>query len=69
VERDERGGVPGLALHIGARIMAETEPGEVLVSATVRDLVVGSGLQFAECGTRTLRGVPGTWPVFAVVAS
>jgi pimeloyl-ACP methyl ester carboxylesterase/class 3 adenylate cyclase len=69
VERDERGGVSGLAVHIGARIMAEAEPGEVLVSGTVRDLVVGSGLDFADRGTRSLKGVPGTWPVFAVVAS
>jgi class 3 adenylate cyclase len=47
--------------------MAEAEPGEVLVSGTVKDLVVGSGLEFAERGIRTLRGVPGSWPVFAVV--
>ena len=66
VERDDRGGVTGLAVHIGARVMAEAEPGEVLVSGTVRDLVVGSGLEFTERGSRTLRGVPGTWPLFAV---
>jgi pimeloyl-ACP methyl ester carboxylesterase len=66
VESDDRGGVSGLAVHIGARVMAEAEPGEVLVSGTVKDLVVGSGLRFTERGTRTLRGVPGSWPVFAV---
>jgi pimeloyl-ACP methyl ester carboxylesterase/class 3 adenylate cyclase len=68
LERDERGGVSGLAVHIGARIMAEADPGEVLVSGTVKDLVVGSGLDFADRGTRSLKGVPGSWPVFAVVA-
>jgi pimeloyl-ACP methyl ester carboxylesterase len=67
VERRE-GGVSGLAVHIGARVMAEAEPGEVLVSGTVRDLVVGSGLEFADRGVRELRGVPGSWPVFAVVS-
>jgi pimeloyl-ACP methyl ester carboxylesterase/class 3 adenylate cyclase len=67
LERDERGGVSGLAVHIGARVMAEAEPGEVLVSGTVKDLVVGSELRFSERGTRTLRGVPGSWPVYAVV--
>jgi class 3 adenylate cyclase len=68
VERDERGGASGLAVHIGARVMAAADPGEVLVSGTVKDLVVGSGLDFADRGTRSLKGVPGTWPVFAVVS-
>jgi class 3 adenylate cyclase len=49
-------------------VMAEAAPGEVLVSSTVRDLVVGSGLAFAERGVRSLRGVPGTWAVFAVAS-
>jgi class 3 adenylate cyclase len=66
VERED-GGVSGLAVHIGSRVMAEAEPGEVLVSGTVKDLVVGSGLQFADRGVRTLKGVPGSWPVFAVL--
>jgi class 3 adenylate cyclase len=66
VERDDAGGVSGLAVHIGARVMAEAEPGEVLVSGTVKDLVVGSGLDFADRGVRALRGVPGRWPVYAV---
>ena len=65
VQREAGGGVSGLAVHIGARVMAEAEPGDVLVSGTVKDLVVGSGLEFAERGTHTLRGVPGTWPLFA----
>ena len=67
VERDEHGGVSGLAVHIGARIMAEADPDEVLVSGTVKDLVVGSGVGFADRGVRALKGVPGSWPVFAVV--
>jgi class 3 adenylate cyclase len=67
VELEDGGGVSGLAVHIGARIMAEAEPGEVLVSGTVKDLVVGSELRFADRGIRTLRGVPGSWPLFAVV--
>jgi class 3 adenylate cyclase len=68
VQREDGGGLSGLAVHIGARVMAEAEPGEVLVSGTVKDLVVGSGLEFTDRGVRTLRGVPGSWPVFAVVA-
>jgi pimeloyl-ACP methyl ester carboxylesterase len=68
VQHEPGGGVSGLAVHIGARVMAEAEPGEVLVSGTVKDLVVGSGLEFAARGERTLRGVPGSWPVFAVLA-
>jgi pimeloyl-ACP methyl ester carboxylesterase len=68
VQREEGGGLSGLAVHIGARVMAEAEPGEVLVSGTVKDLVVGSGLQFTERGTRILKGVPGSWPVFVVTA-
>jgi class 3 adenylate cyclase len=68
VQRDDGGGVSGLALHIGARVMAEAGPGEVLVSGTVKDLVVGSGLRFTAKGARTLRGVPGTWPLFAVAS-
>jgi pimeloyl-ACP methyl ester carboxylesterase len=49
----------GIAVHIGARVAAEAAPGEVLVSSTVRDLVAGSGLRFAERGTFGLKGVPG----------
>ena len=58
--------VGGLAVHIGARVMAEAGPGEVLVSQTVRDLVVGSGIEFEERGTRELKGVPGEWSLFRV---
>jgi pimeloyl-ACP methyl ester carboxylesterase len=56
----------GIAVHIGARIGAMAKGGEVLVSSTVRDLVAGSGLRFADHGTHTLKGVPGDWHIFAV---
>jgi class 3 adenylate cyclase len=58
--------IGGIAVHIGARVAALAQPGEVLVSTTVRDLVAGSGLQFEDRGTHTLKGVPGTWPLYAV---
>jgi pimeloyl-ACP methyl ester carboxylesterase len=60
--------VGGMAVHIGARIMACAEPGEVVVSGTVKDLVVGSGIDFEERGEHELRGVPGRWRLFAVAA-
>ena len=60
------GDLAGLAVHIGARVAGEAKPGEVLVSGTVKDLVVGSGIAFAERGERALRGVPGEWRLFAV---
>jgi pimeloyl-ACP methyl ester carboxylesterase len=60
--------VGGIAVHIGARIAAEAHPGEVLVSSTVKDLVAGSGLEFADRGTHTLKGVPGEWRLFAVAS-
>jgi class 3 adenylate cyclase len=53
-------------VNIGARVGAKAEPGEVLVSSTVTDLVVGSGLEFRERGTHALKGVPGEWRLFAV---
>jgi class 3 adenylate cyclase len=56
----------GLAFHIAARVGALAKPGEVLVSRTVKDLVVGSGIEFNDCGERELRGMPGTWRLFAV---
>ena len=59
--------VGGLAVHIGARVGAIAGPGEVLVSGTVKDLVVGSGICFEERGARELKGVPGEWRLFAVV--
>jgi class 3 adenylate cyclase len=59
--------VGGMAVNIGARIGALADPGEVLVSSTVRELVVGSGLDFAERGTHELKGAPDQWRLFAVV--
>ena len=59
--------VGGIAVHTGARIMALAEPGEVLVSSTVKDLVAGSRIGFADRETHTLKGVPGEWRLFAVL--
>jgi pimeloyl-ACP methyl ester carboxylesterase len=56
----------GIAVHIGARVAAEAGAGEVLVSHTVKDLVAGSGLRFADRGVHGLKGVPGEWRLFAV---
>jgi pimeloyl-ACP methyl ester carboxylesterase len=58
-------GVEGIAVHIGARIADLAEAGEVLTSSTVKDLVVGSGLEFADRGSHVLKGVPGEWRVHA----
>jgi pimeloyl-ACP methyl ester carboxylesterase len=58
--------VGGIAVHIGARVAAEATAGEVLVSHTVKDLVAGSGLRFADRGGHALKGVPGEWRLFAV---
>jgi len=58
--------VGGIAVHIGARVAKEAEPGEVLVSSTVKDLVAGSGIEFRERGAVDLKGVPGEWRLFAV---
>ena len=60
--------VGGMAVHIGARVASSAGPDEVLVSSTVKDLVVGSGIEFADRGTRELKGVPGEWRLFAVEA-
>jgi class 3 adenylate cyclase len=56
--------VGGIAVHTGARIMAKSEPGEVLVSGTVKDLVSGSGINFQDCGVHQLKGLPGEWRLF-----
>ena len=60
------GKVGGLAVSIGARVTSLAGPSEILVSQTVRDLVAGSGLEFADRGAHELKGVPGSWRVFAV---
>jgi DNA-binding SARP family transcriptional activator/pimeloyl-ACP methyl ester carboxylesterase len=59
--------VRGVAVDVAARVAAEAAPGEVLVSQTVNDLVAGSGLAFADRGSRALTGVPGPWRLLAVV--
>jgi class 3 adenylate cyclase len=62
-----RGGdISGIAVHLAARVASAAGPGEVLVSRTVVDLVVGSGLEFEDRGDRFLKGVPGEWRLFAV---
>jgi class 3 adenylate cyclase len=60
--------VGGIAVHIGARVMASADAGEVVVSGTVKDLVVGSGIEFEDRGERELKGVPGRWRLWAVAA-
>jgi class 3 adenylate cyclase len=61
--------IGGIAVHIGARVSALAGPNNVLVSSTLRDLVIGSGLQFEERGAYELKGVPGEWRLFAVAPS
>jgi class 3 adenylate cyclase len=56
----------GIAVHIAARVGALGSPGEVLVSGTVKDLVVGSRIKFVERGEHNLKGLPGKWRLFAV---
>jgi class 3 adenylate cyclase/pimeloyl-ACP methyl ester carboxylesterase len=58
----------GIAVHIGARVAALADPGEVLVTSTVRDLVAGSGIEFTDRGAHALKGVPGEWNVLAVAS-
>jgi class 3 adenylate cyclase len=61
-------GISGIAVHIGARVSALAQPGEVLVTRTVRDLVAGSGLEFEERGEHELKGVSDTWALYAARA-
>jgi class 3 adenylate cyclase len=58
--------IGGIAVHIAARIMAQAGAGEVVVSSTVKDLVAGSVILFADRGTHALKGVPDEWRLFAV---
>jgi len=60
--------VGGIAVHIGARVGGIARAGEVLVSGTVKDLVVGSGIEFEDRGEQDLKGVPGNWRLWAVAA-
>ena len=63
------GDLGGIAVHIGARVAALAGAGEVLVSSTVKDLVVGSGLEFEDRGVHRLKGVPDAWHLYAVTRS
>jgi class 3 adenylate cyclase len=60
--------IGGIAVHIGARVSALAGPNDVLVSSTLRDLVIGSGLEFEDRGAHALKGVPGEWRLFAVAS-
>ena len=66
VRGDDIGGIAG---HIGARVSALAGPNDVLVSSTLRDLVIGSGLGFEERGAHQLKGVPGEWHLSAVTST
>lgn len=65
--RDD-GRVRGVAVHAGARVVRHAGPGEVLVTRTVRDVVAGSDLEFEDRGAHELRGLPGQWQLYAVLA-
>ena len=60
--------VSGVAVHIGARVQSIASPNEILVSRTVKDLVVGSGLDFTDRGEHELKGVPGNWQLYSASA-
>lgn len=62
----EDGAVRGVAVHIGQRVLSEADPGEIVVSSTVKDLVAGSGLRFSDRGLHALKGIPEQWRLFAV---
>jgi class 3 adenylate cyclase/pimeloyl-ACP methyl ester carboxylesterase len=66
VELRDGGNIGGLAVHIGARVMAAAVPSEVLISRTVRDLTFGSRIHLEDRGIHELKGVSGEWPLFAV---
>ncbi|MGD1281399.1 alpha/beta fold hydrolase [Mycobacterium seoulense] len=61
--------IGGIAVHIGARVCALAGPNDVLVSSTLRDLVIGSGLEFEDRGAHALKGVPGQWRLFGVASA
>ena len=68
IQRDG-GTVGGIAVHIGARVAALASPGEILVSSTVRDAVQGAGFEFADRGEKELKGVVGSWHVYALTGA
>lgn len=67
-EHGPDGEVRGIAVHTGARVAALAGPGEILVSRTIRDLVAGAPIRLDSRGSHELKGVPGSWEVFAVVS-
>jgi class 3 adenylate cyclase len=69
-EIEQRGDdISGIGVHIAARVMAAAEAGEILVSRTVRDLVVGSEFRFEDRGAHALKGVEGDWQLFALAGA
>jgi class 3 adenylate cyclase len=56
----------GMAVHIGARVAASADPGELLVSSTVKELVAGSDVRFGESWAQELKGVDGSWRLYVV---
>jgi len=60
------GAIGGIAVHIAARVLAAASPGRVFATGTVKDLVVGSGIEFADRGRHPLKGVPGEWALYEV---
>ena len=64
---EQAGSLRGVAVHVAARVMAAASGGEVLVSQTVKDIVGGSGLTFEDRGEHQLKGIDGTWRLFAVI--
>jgi len=68
MEHGPAGEIRGIAVHTGARVAALAGPGEILVSRTIRDLVAGAPIRLESRGVHQLKGVPGTWEVFAVIS-
>jgi class 3 adenylate cyclase len=69
-EVEMRGGdISGIAVHLAQRVESHARPGEVLVSRTVVDLVAGSGITFEDAGDHELKGIDGTWRLYAVATS
>jgi class 3 adenylate cyclase len=62
------GEIQGVGVHIASRVMNQSSAAGIVVSGTVKDLVVGSGFQFEACGEVELKGVPGTWSIFELVS-
>jgi class 3 adenylate cyclase len=58
--------VSGLAVHLASRLLSQANPGEIVVSRTVKDLLVGSEFQFGDKGTAPLKGIPGEWQIYYV---